>query len=96
MWYIKVMKTILDLYTDYLLSSFGATTATGLSKLTDEALSHDDVTRFLTHLGGESKSLWQQVKKFVHQVESTEGVLAIRMITRPAKPTITTRLPSLT
>ena len=41
------MKTDLDLYTDYLLSSFGQTTATGLSALLDQAVSHDDVTRFL-------------------------------------------------
>ena len=41
------MKTTLDLYTDYLLSSFGLTTATGLSSMVDQALSHDDVTRFI-------------------------------------------------
>jgi hypothetical protein len=54
------MKTTLDLYTDYLLSSFGATTATGLSSLLDEAISHDDVTRFVHHLQGGSQALWQQ------------------------------------
>ncbi|QHV99100.1 hypothetical protein [Spirosoma endbachense] len=32
------MQTTLDLYTDYLLSSFGQTTATGLSRLTDGAV----------------------------------------------------------
>jgi hypothetical protein len=71
------MQTNLDLYTDYLLSSFGATTATGLSQLSAGSLSHDDVTRFLTHLGGDSKSLWHQAKKFVRQVEVTDGALAI-------------------
>lgn len=40
----------MDLYTDYLLSSFGPTTATGLSKMLDSAISHDDVTRFLSGL----------------------------------------------
>ena len=40
-------KELLDLYSDYLLSSFGATTATGLSRLLDGAVSHDQVTRFL-------------------------------------------------
>ena len=71
------MQTNLDLYTDYLLSSFVSTTATGLSRLTDQAISYDDVTRFSTDLAGGSKSLWHQVKKFVRQVESKEGVLAI-------------------
>lgn len=40
-------KQLLDLYADYLLSSFGYTTATGLARLTDGAVSHDQVTRFL-------------------------------------------------
>ncbi|MCX7739699.1 MULTISPECIES: hypothetical protein [Thermaceae] len=37
----------LDLYTDYLLSSFGAATATGLSRMVDGAISHDQITRML-------------------------------------------------
>jgi hypothetical protein len=46
------MKTpdIFDLYTDYLITSFSYTTATGLSGLVDNAISHDPVTRFLSHL----------------------------------------------
>ncbi|MBI1760754.1 MAG: hypothetical protein HYR56_04885 [Acidobacteria bacterium] len=36
-----------DLYTDYLISSLGPTTATGLSSLLDGQLSHDQVTRLL-------------------------------------------------
>lgn len=38
---------LLDLYSDYLISSFGATTATGLSALLEGDISHDQVTRFL-------------------------------------------------
>lgn len=63
------MKTNLDLYTDYLLCSFGQTTATGLSRLLDDSLSHDDVTRFLTQLPSDSKALWQEVKPLVRQLE---------------------------
>ncbi len=63
------MKTDLDLYTDYLLSSFGQTTATGLSTLLDKAVSHDDVTRFLSQVDSGSEALWQQVKPLVRQVE---------------------------
>jgi hypothetical protein len=74
---MMVMDRNLDLYTDYLISSFGATTATGLSQLTDGALSHDDVTRFLAGLAGSSKSLWQEVKPFVRQVEALDGVVVI-------------------
>ncbi len=41
-------KNLLELYSDYLLSSFGATTATGLSALLEGSISHDRVTRFLS------------------------------------------------
>ena len=41
-------KPLLDLYADYLISSFGPTTATGLSRLLQTHLSHDKITRFLS------------------------------------------------
>jgi hypothetical protein len=63
------MKTDKDLYTDYLISSFGPTTATGLSKLLDKAISHDDVTRFLSQVESGSKALWEQVKPSVRAAE---------------------------
>jgi hypothetical protein len=68
-------KELLDLYSDYLLSSFGATTATGLSKLLDGAVSHDQVTRFLSEKVKTSSDLWRVVKPLVRQIESEEGVL---------------------
>jgi SRSO17 transposase len=69
-------KHLLDLYTDYLLSSFGATTATGLSRLVPE-VSHDQITRFLAQEPLSNKDLWRQVKAQVRQVQSQEGVLII-------------------
>jgi hypothetical protein len=39
-------KAELDLYTDYLLSTFGAATATGMSAMVQGEVSHDQVTRF--------------------------------------------------
>ena len=41
-------SSLLDLYSDYLISSFGQTSATGLSRLSDGAVSHVLVTRFLS------------------------------------------------
>jgi hypothetical protein len=41
-------KDDLDLYTEYLLSTFGAATATGLSARVDGEVSHDLITRFLS------------------------------------------------
>ena len=67
---------ILDLYSDYLIASFGQTTATGMAKLVSY-LSHDQITRFL---GGEpfgDKDLWKIVKAPLRQVESADGVLII-------------------
>jgi hypothetical protein len=68
-------KKILELYSDYLLSSFGATTATGLSALLEGAVSHDQVTRFLSGDDYDSKTLWHQVKPMVRKIEEDDGVL---------------------
>ncbi|MCE2449223.1 MAG: transposase [Candidatus Latescibacteria bacterium] len=68
-------KKLLDLYSDYLLSSFGATTATGLSSLLDGQISHDQVTRFLSQAEYTSKELWHQVKTVVRTIEREDGVL---------------------
>lgn len=66
---------LLEIYSDYLLSSFGQTTATGLSNLLDGELSHDQVTRFLNRDYYDSKTLWRHVKKAVREVEREDGVL---------------------
>lgn len=66
---------MLDLYSDYLLSSLGATTATGLSRLLSGAVSHDQVTRFLSEKVRTSSDLWRIVKPLVRQIESEAGVL---------------------
>ena len=68
-------KSMLDLYTDYLISSFGPTTATGLSRLVDGEVSHDQVTRFLASPAKTSADLWRMVKPLIRQVESPAGVL---------------------
>lgn len=69
-------KPDLDLYTDYLLSTFGTTTATGLSAMIEGEVSHDQITRFLSVQQYTSKALWQSVKRTVRSLESDDGVLA--------------------
>lgn len=59
---------MIELYTDYLISSFGQTTATGLSALVNGDISHDKVTRFLSTEPMTSKQLWQQVKPVVREI----------------------------
>jgi hypothetical protein len=70
-------KEILDIYTDYLISSFGLTTGTGLSNLLDGAISHDQIQRFLASSVKSGADLWQVVKPYVRQIQSDEGVLIV-------------------
>lgn len=70
-------KQMLDIYSDYLLASFSYTTATGLSRLMDGEISHDQVTRFLSEKTKKSKDLWRIVKPFQRRIQSAGGVLII-------------------
>ena len=70
-------QRIADLYSDYLLASFGATTATGLSELLEGEVSHDQVTRYLAGTKKTASDLWRTVKSFVRDVQSEAGVLII-------------------
>lgn len=70
-------EQLLDIYSDYLLSAFGSTTATGLSSVVNGSVTHDQITRFL---GGElhtSADLWRLVKRYVRQIEGADGVLIL-------------------
>jgi len=71
------MKQMLDIYSDYLLASFSYTTATGLSRLMNGEISHDQVSRFLSSEMKTGKDLWQLVKPFQRQIQSSRGVLII-------------------
>lgn len=70
-------QAIADLYSDYLLASFGATTATGLSELLEGEVSHDQVTRYLAGTKKTATDLWQTVKPVVRDIQSAAGVLII-------------------
>ena len=70
------MNNMLDIYTDYLISSTGQTSATGLANLLDGQISHDSVTRFLNTKDLASKALWQSVKPFVRTHQSQYACLA--------------------
>ncbi len=70
-------KQLLALYTDYLMSSFSYTTATGLSVLSEGKISHDKVTRFLSSEDFTSSKLWKLIKPTVREIENEEGVIII-------------------
>jgi hypothetical protein len=72
-----MIDNIFDLYVDYLISSFGAVTATGLSDLVDRLISHDKITRMLSVKPKTSADLWFVVKPLIREIESPDGVLII-------------------
>lgn len=60
------MKTCtLDLNTNYLLNSTGATMATSLSQLLDGALSHDHITRWLSQDTHGPADIWRLAKPLI-------------------------------
>ena len=68
-------KMLLDNYTDYLITSTGQTSCTGLSRVLGGKVSHDRLTRFLSSDDFSSKTLWQLVKGTVREIEEDEGAL---------------------
>lgn len=69
------MEKLFDLYTDYLISSFGQTSATGLSNLVDNTIKHDSITRLLSNSDFDSKSLWVSVKPLVREHQNEKACL---------------------
>ena len=70
-------KKLLELYSDYIISSFGQITATGLSKALSGDITHDKVTRFLSTEEFDSKKLWKLVKPVVREQEREEAVIIV-------------------
>jgi hypothetical protein len=68
---------LLDLYSDYLISAFGQTTATGLSSVLDGEVSHDQMQRSLAGEEQTSADLWRIAKPHVRQNESEDGVAIV-------------------
>ena len=68
---------LFDRYSDYLISSFGQTTATGLSAVLDGQISHDRIRRFLAGPARTSADLWHLVKPHIRAVQDQDGVLIV-------------------
>jgi len=67
---------LLDLYSDYLIASFGQVTATGLARLV-EGVSHDQVTRFLSGDELADKDLWKITKPHIRRIQAPDAVLIL-------------------
>lgn len=71
------MNEIEDLYIDYLLVSRGKTTATGLSELLGNRISHDKITRMLNGRELTEKDFWMLIKNTIRMNETEDGVIII-------------------
>lgn len=84
---MTIVENLLDLYTDYLLTTPGQATCTGLSKVLDGRISHDRFTRLLAGGTIDSKRLWKQAKPLVQEmVDSGDCVVVGVDDTIQAKP----------
>jgi DDE superfamily endonuclease len=70
-------KELLDLYSDYLISSFGQVTGTGMAALLEGSISHDRIQRALSQEQYGSAELWRVVKPHIRKLESNEGILIV-------------------
>lgn len=68
---------LLDLYSDYLLSSLSQTTATGMSRMLEGEVSHDQVTRLLSGERMDSKQWWRIIKPHLREIEEKDGFISI-------------------
>ena len=68
---------ILDVYTDFLLSSFCIVTATGLSRLLENGYSHDQISRFLSQGKFDNKDFWKCVKTLIRKIETDTSIVII-------------------
>jgi len=70
-------QQLLDLYTDFLIVCPKQATATGLSEMLTEEVSHDRVTRLLSSGLVNARHLWETVKPMCHEISSDDAVLVI-------------------
>ncbi len=68
---------LLDLYTDYLVSTCGLATATSMSVVLHKQISHDKITRLLSSGYISSRRLWAEVRAVCEEIQQDDAVLII-------------------
>ena len=68
-------NSLVELYSNYLISAFALITATGLSQRLDNAVSHDPITRFPSGADYTSRDRWALVKPTVRAIAADDGLL---------------------
>src|SRR6266487_2272827 len=66
---------LLELYSDFLILNDRYATATGISAMTGNTVSHDKITRFLSAEEYGDKERWAIIKRTVRKIEQEAGVL---------------------
>lgn len=79
-------KNMMDLYTDYLICNNSLASATGLSNMLDNKISHDKITRFINKLDSSPQLLWKEVKPIIRKLEDTDDGYIIIDDTIEEKP----------
>jgi hypothetical protein len=67
----------IDLYSDYLNTAFGQTSATNLTRVLNHEISHDTITRFLTNKELTSRDFWKIVKPEIRRIQKPNAMIAI-------------------
>jgi len=70
-------QDLLDLYSDYLLCTFGQVTATGLEHVVQGSVSHDRITRYLSEKPRTGAELWRIAKPWVRRIQNQDGVMIV-------------------
>ena len=70
-------REMINIYSDFLITTFGQASATNLSKALDNEISHDAITQFLSEKLLTSREYWKLVKPTIRQYESENAFIVI-------------------
>jgi len=70
-------RNLLDLYTDFLMTSPNVASALVMSKMLQDAYSHDSITRMLAQNELDQSIFWKLIKPTIRQIESEDGIISI-------------------
>ena len=70
-------REILDVYSDFLLTTFTQATATGLAAMLNQAYSHDQITRFLNKPTYTQRDYWRVIKPVIRRIEDEDAAIVV-------------------